>query len=119
MPWLSFFSHIRQWFQSACYFFRKRVLLEDALKILFEQEEAGSQVSPRDLAQTLNVPERCVDRIVEALVERDLARRSGDRIVLTEEGRREALRVVRLHRLWEKYLAERTSLDPSEWHARA
>jgi len=119
MSWLSFFSHIRQWLQWACYFFRKRVIVEDALKILFEQEEAGSQVSPRHLAQTLNVPERCVDRIVKALVERDLAQRSGDRIVLTEDGRREALRVVRLHRLWEKYLAERTSLDPSEWHARA
>ncbi len=119
MPWWSRFARIRQWFQLACYVLRKRVLVEDALKVLVEQEEAGRQVGPRDLAQSLNVPELCADRIVRALVERNFAQRSGDRIVLTETGRREGLRVVRLHRLWEKYLAERTSLDPGEWHARA
>jgi len=47
------------------------------------------------------------------------AQRVGDTIVLSEAGRQEALRIVRLHRLWEKYLAEETGLDPGEWHAKA
>ena len=38
---------------------------------------------------------------------------------LTPDGRREALRVIRIHRLWERYLADETGLDAREWHAHA
>jgi DtxR family Mn-dependent transcriptional regulator len=48
-----------------------------------------------------------------------LARFVDGRIVLTEEGRRYALEVVRAHRLWERYLADETGVDPLEWHQRA
>jgi DtxR family Mn-dependent transcriptional regulator len=43
----------------------------------------------------------------------------GDGYVLTDRGRREALRVVRLHRLWERYLSEETGLGAEEWHREA
>jgi len=39
--------------------------------------------------------------------------------VLTDEGRRYAVDVIRAHRLWERYLADETGVDPVEWHQRA
>ena len=38
---------------------------------------------------------------------------------LTDEGRRYALRIVRTHRLWERYLAEETGVTEAEWHSEA
>ena len=43
----------------------------------------------------------------------------GDSYRLTPEGRKYALRVVRIHRLWERYLAEETGLGPDAWHSEA
>jgi DtxR family Mn-dependent transcriptional regulator len=44
----------------------------------------------------------------------------GDgRILLTDEGARYAVDVIRAHRLWERYLADETGVDPLEWHVRA
>jgi DtxR family Mn-dependent transcriptional regulator len=48
-----------------------------------------------------------------------LARFADGRVQLTEEGRRYAVDVVRAHRLWERYLADETGVDPVEWHDRA
>ena len=38
---------------------------------------------------------------------------------LTDTGRESALRLVRTHRLWERYLADRTGIPASEWHEEA
>ena len=38
---------------------------------------------------------------------------------LTAEGRSYALRIVRIHRLWERYLSDETGLDPEAWHVEA
>ena len=35
---------------------------------------------------------------------------------LSSEGRSYALRIIRIHRLWEKYLADETGVDEREWH---
>ncbi len=43
----------------------------------------------------------------------------GDLLKLTKEGRQYALKIIRVHRLWEKYLAEKTGFDKTEWHDRA
>jgi DtxR family Mn-dependent transcriptional regulator len=48
-----------------------------------------------------------------------LVRSLQDEHQLTSEGRRYALRMIRNHRLWEQYLAERTGLAESEWHGAA
>lgn len=114
-----FFRRIMQWFRFGCYLFRRRVFVEDALKFVFEHQEAGSRASYEGFARSVNLPTSCGRRIFSQLVSLGLAQELGDGIVLTETGRQEALRVVRLHRLWETYLAEETDLDPSQWHARA
>jgi len=42
-----------------------------------------------------------------------------DALVLTSEGRSYALRIIRVHRLWERYLADETSVTENEWHINA
>ena len=43
----------------------------------------------------------------------------GEGFELTNEGRSYALRMIRVHRLWERYLADETGLAETEWHRRA
>jgi DtxR family Mn-dependent transcriptional regulator len=119
MIWRQFFRRIMQWFGFECYLFRRRIFIEDALKFVFEHEEAGIRASYDNFARSLNLPPKCARRIFSQLVHSGLAQELDDSISLTDTGRREALRIVRLHRLWEKYLAEETDLDPSQWHAKA
>ena len=57
--------------------------------------------------------------LVGRMQELGLARVADGRVLLTEEGRRYALEVIRAHRLWERYLADETGVDPLEWHERA
>ena len=44
---------------------------------------------------------------------------SEENLKLTNNGKSYALRVIRVHRLWEKYLADETSVEELEWHASA
>jgi DtxR family Mn-dependent transcriptional regulator len=40
----------------------------------------------------------------------------GEVLKLTSQGRSYALRVIRVHRLWERYLADETSTTEMDWH---
>jgi DtxR family Mn-dependent transcriptional regulator len=48
-----------------------------------------------------------------------LARASGEGHALTDEGRSYALKVLRAHRLVERFLADRTGMAPRDWHTTA
>jgi len=96
-----------------------RVRLEDGLKHLFTAEAAGHPASVDSVAGALGASRaRAVD-LVRRLEGMDLVRFEAENIVLTDEGRAYALRIVRTHRLWERYLADRTGVAPTEWHAKA
>ena len=58
-------------------------------------------------------------RLVERLTELELVELHNGDIRLTPEGETYALNVLRAHRLWERYLAEKTGFAESEWHERA
>ncbi len=96
-----------------------RVRLEDGLKHLFSSEEAGRASSVDSVAGALGVSRGRAVALVRQLEGMDLVRFEAANIVLTDEGRAYALRVVRTHRLWERYLADRTGVGPAEWHAEA
>jgi DtxR family transcriptional regulator, Mn-dependent transcriptional regulator len=97
----------------------ERVRLEDGLKHLFTFAVAHRPSSVESLAGAIGVSRKRVVEIVRRLERMDLARLKGEDIVLTHEGRVYAFRVVRTHRLWERYLADRTGVSAAEWHARA
>lgn len=97
----------------------RRVVLEDALKHLYNHEERSETATLESLAGSLQISTTQAVALVERMQRHGLARFAEGRIVLSDEGRRYALEVIRAHRLWERYLADETGLDPLEWHDRA
>ena len=97
----------------------ERVRLEDALKHVFTCESIGRECSIESLAGQLEVSTGKAASLLARLAESDLVRSGESGPRLTEIGRESALRLVRTHRLWERYLADRTGVPPGEWHAEA
>jgi len=97
----------------------ERVHIEDALKHLYVVEYQGRSVSMESLAGAMEVSRGAAARTLQRLAERGLASMKDERPVLTEEGREYAVRVLRSHRLWERYLADRTGVRADLWHERA
>jgi DtxR family Mn-dependent transcriptional regulator len=93
-----------------------RVRREDTLKHLFHATAEGSPASVERLAGSMEVPRDRVLALVARLQADGLARPAGHGTVLTDEGRAYALRVLRSHRLVERYLADRTGVRPADWH---
>lgn len=96
-----------------------RVEVEDALKHLWDGEYRQRPATLESLAGALGLSGRAAAELVDRLGRLDLLDHTADALSLTPEGRREALRVIRIHRLWERYLADETGLDAREWHALA
>jgi len=97
----------------------ERTRMEDALKHLHTLEYAGRQASIESLAGVLGQSRIVAAQTVQRLTERGLAVVDHDTPTLTETGRSYAVRIIRTHRLWERYLADRTGVRPEEWHASA
>jgi DtxR family transcriptional regulator, Mn-dependent transcriptional regulator len=97
----------------------ERVRLEDALKHLFGGQTSGHPGSTESLAGALGISGGRAVEVVRRLERMNLARLQDNHIVLTDAGREYALRIVRTHRLWERYLADRTGVTPEQWHSEA
>ncbi|RMH59865.1 MAG: hypothetical protein D6679_00530 [Candidatus Hydrogenedentota bacterium] len=97
----------------------ERILVEDSLKHLFEAERRERTATIESLAGALEISTRRAAEIVNNLGKGNLARPRGNTLELTGPGRKMAVRLVRLHRLWEKYLADQTGVDSREWHEEA
>ena len=97
----------------------ERVLIEDALKHLFDFDYKDRVANLQSLSGALAVSGNRAAELLRRLQERELVAFEGDGYRLTPEGRKYALRVVRIHRLWERYLAEETGLAPDAWHPEA
>jgi DtxR family transcriptional regulator, Mn-dependent transcriptional regulator len=98
---------------------RERERIEDALKHLHECEWGGRSCTVAELAGRLGLLEAEAAEVAGRLSAMGLARLSGSGLELTDAGRSEARRVLRTHRLWERYLADRTGVPAGEWHAEA
>jgi Mn-dependent DtxR family transcriptional regulator len=97
----------------------ERVWLEDALKQIRQMEEGARPATIEALAGALEVGRAHAMRLVEHLAEQGLALSDDGRLSLTPAGRDYALRMVRTHRLLERYLADQTGVAPAEWHEEA
>ncbi|MDA0196384.1 MAG: metal-dependent transcriptional regulator [Bacteroidetes bacterium] len=97
----------------------KKALVEDILKQLYHVEYSGRTASLNAMAGALKLSDRKIVRLVEDMSSHDLLKLDQDILQLTSSGRDYALKIIRVHRLWEKYLSERTGFDKSEWHDRA
>ena len=104
-------SHLRQ--------VGDRALLEDALKHLYNYEYAGRPVTVESLSGALQIAGNRSAELLIHLERRSLTTRAEGELRLTPNGRKYALRVVRIHRLWEQHLAEETGLGHTSWHGEA
>jgi DtxR family transcriptional regulator, Mn-dependent transcriptional regulator len=97
----------------------KKILIEDALKYIYNCEYNNSSCSLNGIAGNLSIsPDEATD-IIARLESMGLVSAKKDELNLTSDGRSYALRVIRVHRLWEKYLADETSVTENEWHQKA
>ena len=97
----------------------KKTIIEDVLKQLYHFENSGSRVDTKTLVQVLNFSNKSIIEAVKEMTINNLIYFDSEVLKLTDAGRDYALRIVRVHRLWERYLADKTGFKREEWHDRA
>ncbi|MCF6348773.1 MAG: metal-dependent transcriptional regulator [Flavobacteriaceae bacterium] len=97
----------------------EKIVIEDVLKQLYHSENSGKEVNVNSLTNALKFSNGIIVDVIKKMAINELLVFDGDVLKLTNSGRDYALRIVRVHRLWEKYLAEKTGFDKVEWHDRA
>ncbi|WP_375139640.1 metal-dependent transcriptional regulator [Natranaeroarchaeum sulfidigenes] len=96
-------------------------VMEDYLKVIYHlQQDREGRIKTSEIAEYLDVTSPTVTSMIDKLEERGLVDREKYKgVVLSEDGERVALEVVRHHRLLEAYLTERLDYDWSEVHEEA
>ncbi len=107
------------WIIKQSYDNSKKTIIEDVLKKLYHHELLANDITVNNLSGSLQISDKKLLEVLKEMVDSELLSMDGDNLKLTQSGRDYALRIVRVHRLWEKYLAERTGYDKKEWHDRA
>lgn len=98
----------------------QRTQLEDALKYVYDCEFNDIAVTSSRLANALQIVSTTKASELAAHMSRiGLVSREAGRILLTEEGKQYAVQIIRAHRLWERYLADKTGVEPKKWHSQA
>jgi len=94
--------------------------VEDYLKAIHHLQGENAPVSTSALAQQLDRSPASVTNMVKSLAERGLVEHEPYRgVQLSEAGEREALRIIRRHRVIEAYLIERLGYSWDRVHAEA
>ena len=95
--------------------------VEDYLKTIYKiQQENGEVVATTALAERMGVAPASATNMVKKLAEVKLVLyKPYQGVALTETGREIALRVIRYHRLIERYLFEKLDVPWDEVHAQA
>ncbi len=96
-----------------------RVMLEDALKYLFDCEYKSLSCDMNSVAGNLNITSDKATALLGRLHDMGLIAMKNHAISLTETGRSYSLRVIRVHRIWERYLADETNIAQTNWHKEA
>lgn len=94
--------------------------VEDYLKVIYALSEQGRSASTNDIADALEVQPASVSGMIKRLAEIGFVEHLPYRGVrLSPRGVREALRIVRRHRILETYLSQRLGYSWDDVHAEA
>ncbi|MDP7386492.1 MAG: iron dependent repressor, metal binding and dimerization domain protein, partial [Nitrospinota bacterium] len=96
-----------------------RVLIEDALKHIYDCEYRRISCTIHSVSGALGISANRAAGLLARLRELELVSLLAGGYRLTPEGRSYSLRIIRIHRLWERYLSDQTSLAAAEWHNEA
>jgi DtxR family Mn-dependent transcriptional regulator len=97
----------------------ERVQIEDALKHLHETGYRGQSGSVESVSGVLGLSRHDSAELVARGEALGFIQRDGSELRLTPNGSDYARRIIRAHRLWERYLAEETGLPEVKWHREA
>lgn len=94
--------------------------VEDYLKAIYSLSEQGTPAPTSEIAEALDVQPASVSGMIKRLAEAGYVEHAPYRgVKLSAEGTREALRIVRRHRVLELYLSERLGYSWEDVHAEA
>jgi len=96
-----------------------KIIIEDVLKQLFHAEEERFEMGLNALLGVLKIQEKTLLPILAIMQTSRLIKIEKGRYSLLPTGREYALKIIRVHRLYEKYLSEKTGFDKTEWHGKA
>jgi DtxR family Mn-dependent transcriptional regulator len=97
----------------------RRAMMEDVLKCVFDCAYKRMDCQLNTVAGRLKINPDEAAKLLERLTEMGLCRQLDQNFLLTDAGRAYALRIIRIHRIWEKYLANETGMLEKHWHADA
>lgn len=105
---------------------RNKIRNENILKAIYQIHETdqlqGDLSLKLNASQLLQIRQFQTDHLMrglKALIRQGYINQINDTYYLTSEGKKESLRIVRLHRLWEQYLLKRTTIDSDHVHSGA
>jgi len=115
------FRPIKGWFWIIKDYRKKddKIIIEDILKLLYNSEISGKEIDIKNITSILKYENKSIIEAINKMTVNNLVLLETDTIKLTKSGRDYALRIVRVHRLWERYLADKTGFNKTEWHDRA
>jgi DtxR family Mn-dependent transcriptional regulator len=93
----------------------KKAAVEDILKLLYHNDT----ITEPDIVAQLKYSSRLISSSLLKMLSKQLIVKESNFVQLTNEGEEYALRIIRAHRLWEKYLSEKTGFHKKEWHHKA
>ena len=97
----------------------ERERVQDALKLLLDEQWQFHQTSLNDLSARLHLSDKAGLRLVSRMQAQGLVQQSGADLRLTPEGRQAALQILRAHRLLERYLATEARMPLDQVHRQA
>jgi len=95
-------------------------IVEEYLEAIYKLQASGKQPGPTDLGKALAVSPPSAMEMMNRLEEKGLAARGKQKgIILTRRGEREALRLIRKHRISERFLVDILGMDWKDAHDEA
>ncbi len=96
--------------------FNDRIVLEDVLKYLYKNTLELKACNSVCITENLTYSQSKIKHTLGNMESSGLIAMDDKTVVLSEVGNEYALRILRAHRLWERYLAEKTGYDSKDWH---
>lgn len=94
-------------------------ITEDVLKTLYHLSRQRPLVRPRDLIRAAELQPGRYALIESELRRRGWAQAEGDALLISSSGEKRALQLIRAHRIWERYLADKEGLALGALHDEA
>jgi DtxR family Mn-dependent transcriptional regulator len=98
---------------------QERAAFEDILRQILQMQQDGKAATVEALSGILGKPVPLMRRTIGRMTDRELLSVENQTVLLTREGHRWAMHVLRAHRLWESYLADEARLPMTRLHTQA